>query len=127
LVKSNWTNIRDTEDIPTGIQFASNLKKLKKNLVIPWEKVKQKTEEHELQNIEEQLRLIQEDPEAGFMSDLAHENLKNMEARRRILLAEQEETWRLKSRAIWLENGDENTKFFKPMQKGGKQKTPYGV
>jgi hypothetical protein len=50
LVKTNWTNIRDTEDIPVGIQLASNLKKLKK-LVIPWAKEKYKAEEQELQNI----------------------------------------------------------------------------
>jgi hypothetical protein len=31
-----------------------------------------------------------------------------------------EETWRLKRRAIWLECGDENTKFFHALQKEGK-------
>jgi hypothetical protein len=117
LAKTNWTNIRDTEDIPACIHFASNLKKLKK-LVIPWAKEKQKAEEQELQNIEEQLRLFQEDPEAGFMSDLARENLKNLEERRRTLLVEQEEAWRLKSRAIWLEKGDENKKLFQAYEKG---------
>ena len=29
-----------------------------------------------------------------------------------MLLLEREETWQLKSRATWLESGDENTKFF---------------
>jgi hypothetical protein len=37
------------------------------------------------------------------------------------LLADQEETWRLKSRAIWLENGDENTKFFQAYAKGRRE------
>jgi hypothetical protein len=35
-------------------------------------------------------------------------------------LADKEATWRLKSRAIWLENGDENTKFFHAFAKGWK-------
>jgi hypothetical protein len=95
LVKSNWNNIRDTEGTPAGIQFASNLKRIKK-LAIPWAKEKQKVEEQELQSIEDQLRLIQEDSEAGFMTDLARDNLKILEARHRLLLVEQEETWRLK-------------------------------
>jgi len=33
---------------------------------------------------------------------------------------EQENTWRLKSRAIWLEKGYENTKFFQAYAKGRK-------
>jgi hypothetical protein len=35
-------------------------------------------------------------------------------------LADQEATWRLKSREIWLENGDENTKLFHAFAKGRK-------
>jgi hypothetical protein len=52
------------------------------------------------------------------MSYLARENLKKLEARRRTLLAEQEEAWRLKSKAIWVEKGDENTKLFQAYAKG---------
>jgi hypothetical protein len=32
-----------------------------------------------------------------------------------------EETWILKSRALWLENGDENTKLFHAYSKGRKE------
>jgi hypothetical protein len=98
-VKSNWTNIRDSDGTPIGTQFVSNLKRIKK-LVIPWEKTKQKAEERELQSIEDRLKLIQEESKTGFMTVLARDNLKRLEARHRVLLAEQEETWRLKSKAI---------------------------
>jgi hypothetical protein len=81
---------------------------------------KQKAEEQELQNIEEQLKLIHQDSDSGFTSSSARDNLKRLEARRRNLLAVQEETWRLKRRVIWLENEDENTKFIQAYSKGRK-------
>jgi len=40
----------------------------------------------------------------------------NLEKRRQALLEEKEARWRLKSRAIWLKAGDENTKQFQAYQ-----------
>jgi hypothetical protein len=120
LFKSNWIDIRDSEGNLEAIQFATNLKRIKK-LAIPWAKSKQKPKEQELQSIEEQLRLFQEDLESRIITGFVQDNLKRLEAKRRLLLAEQEETWKLKNRAIWLENGDENTTFFQAYAKGRRE------
>lgn len=49
-----------------------------------------------------------------------------MEKRRRKLLEEKEETWKLKSRAIWLSCGDENTKLFQVYARGRKPANTIG-
>jgi hypothetical protein len=55
-----------------------------------------------------------------FLIAEAHGTLKTLEIRRRIFLTEQENTWRLKIRVIWLEKEDENTKKFQAYAKGRK-------
>jgi hypothetical protein len=64
--------------------------------------------------------VIYQDIKSGFFSGSSRENLKSLEARRRQLMADQEATWSLKSHAIWLDNGDENTKLFHAYAKGQK-------
>jgi len=119
LVKSNWTPLQNSRETLTTVQFMDNLKKIK-NLVIPWEKTKQKEEEKELKSIEDQLEAIYQDFEFGFSTEVSREFLRNLVEKRMKILADKEVTWRLKRREIWLENGYENTKFFHAFAKGQK-------
>lgn len=70
--------------------------------------------------MEEDLLSIYEGDGGGLISQDSKDFLIRLEGRRNTLLSEKEETWRLKSRAIWLECGDDNTKFFHAYSRGRK-------
>jgi len=74
----------------------------------------------ELKYLETQLQIISEEEGAGYDTLEAKTTLLKLEERRNKLLKEKEELWRLKSKAIWLKSGDENTKFFQAFAKGRK-------
>ena len=57
----------------------------------------------------------------GFLNQKDKERLFSLEANIIKILKEGEEFLRLKSRSIWMECGDDNTKFFQAFAKGRKQ------
>jgi hypothetical protein len=124
LVKEIWTPI--TPGRLAVVQFARNLKNLKKDTV-EWARKKKQQDEHELINIEASLQSIYDSEGGGFASPEVKEALLVLEKKRRKLLEAKEAEWRLKNRALWLQSGDENTKFFRLMLKGEKWKTPFGA
>jgi hypothetical protein len=49
---------------------------------------------------------------SGVFSEEEFKQLKDLENKKRVLLELEETKWRLKSQAIWLLEGDNNTKLF---------------
>eukprot|EP00253_Pinus_taeda_P015629 PITA_15629 len=99
--------------------FCHNLSQLK-HLSITWAKEKDQRDDHTLSQIESKLSELMDDRNKGFTTTNDKSHLIELEKQKEKILNEREETWRLKSRAIWLQAGDDNTKFFQNYAKGRK-------
>ena len=77
-------------------------------------------EDQELKFVESEISRISDAEGGGMLTVESKEVFTALEGRRKMLLQDKEDTWRLKSRAIWLESEDDNTKLFHAYARGRK-------
>eukprot|EP00253_Pinus_taeda_P017589 PITA_17589 len=99
--------------------FVANLKELKKLSKI-WAHNKQCAKEHLLNEIKLEIANLQDNSGGTFPSNELTDKLTELTVKRGNILKEREETWRLQSTAIWLKEGDDNSKFFHKFANGRK-------
>eukprot|EP00253_Pinus_taeda_P014598 PITA_14598 len=111
LIKEYWSShpIDDSESYAKG--FCRNLTELK-HISIQWAKEKLKRDSAQLTQIEADLFSLTDDRGLGFISADDKDRLIDLERQRAKILIEREESIRLRSRALWLQAGDDNSKFF---------------
>jgi len=86
--------------------------KLIKSEVKAWEKRQKWKNSEEIFLLEEELKNIYDNLNHSVWNDKERSNLEKLEFKKKELLLLEEESWRHKSRAIWIEKGDSNTIFF---------------
>lgn len=119
LVTDFWAAnlINRAESLAKG--FCNNLSKLK-HLSINWSREKLIRENSELVQIKYELSSLLDERSLGFIFVEDKSHFIELENQKAHILKENEESLRLRSRAIWLKAGDDNTRFFQNFAKGQK-------
>lgn len=119
LVHEIWSSHNGYLGLSLAQSFMEKLKKLKQSM-ISWAKEKSLRDEAILKFVEIDLEALESLEGDGYEMEEKKRRIKAMEGERYRILKDNEEKWRLKSRDIWLEAGDENSKFFQNYAKGRK-------
>ena len=116
LILSNWVSFSPDHRLSVAFQFVENFSRLKR-LIKHWAVEKRRRDDNELSQIELAIVDMMDMEGGGLLNQESKDTLVGLQGHRNTLLLEKEETWRLKSRALWLACGDENTNFFMHMQR----------
>jgi hypothetical protein len=84
---------------------------LKENSII-WLKRKKTQDSSKLNRLEHQINFLLRQKARADQQSNFEAKLHLLEADRSLILWEEEDRWRLKSRALWLSSGDNNTRYF---------------
>jgi hypothetical protein len=90
--------------------FADNLKRIE-SIMKGWAKNLDEKSHKELKEVEDGINALFENNDASIFSDEEAYSLKELEGKKKDILDREEATWRLKSRALWIKEGDNNTIF----------------
>jgi len=111
LVRTFWTQDHGLQSWSPMDRLTEKLRLLKGE-VKHWARQVKKRDEKDLCTIEEDMTAIFSRNPMGLFSVEDKSLLSALEDKKNDILRREEEAWRLKSRAIWVKCGDQNTAFF---------------
>lgn len=112
LVHEHWNTFYSNPCTGKAMVDLPPFLKSLKSIIIPWLHMRKKEHSAELDQIEEHISDYHSDPLYCFQFDPEHKLLLSLIAEKDRLMRIEEEHWRLKSRALWITMGDQNTRFF---------------
>eukprot|EP00253_Pinus_taeda_P023577 PITA_23577 len=99
--------------------FAQNLNELKRLSKI-WAQNKRRRDDQTLREVEIEIVDFESNLGGLYNSNEHKDRISSQYADRGEILKDSEESWRLRSRAIWMLEGDDNTKFYHKFANGRK-------
>eukprot|EP00253_Pinus_taeda_P002292 PITA_02292 len=109
VITNKWMDMKGSASALFST-FREKIQCLKKTAKV-WQSQKIKQDKEELLNIQKELDAITSST-FHCMSFEKKIHIRALEKRKHMLLLREEASWRLKSIALWLKEGDRNTKFF---------------
>eukprot|EP00253_Pinus_taeda_P016547 PITA_16547 len=124
LPKFVWSHISGRRTPPTTTGhivegFAQNLNELKRLSKI-WAQNKRRRDDQTLREVEIEIVDFESNLGGLYNSNEHKDRISSQYADRGEILKDSEESWRLRSRAIWMLEGDDNTKFYHKFANGRK-------
>ena len=83
-----------------------------KKILKMWDKKHKYFSQEDIKEVENKIDDIYGKSEKGVFNIEEVENLRLLEGNKDSLLKSEEKMWKLKSRALWLKEGEKNTKYF---------------
>jgi len=111
FIRKEWEKIKAREKDFIYSTFREKLKELR-NLIKQWQFRKHQKDKKDLQMIQQNLDALLASTDYSSVSFEMKNRIRFLEKEKLKLLSQEEARWRLKSRALWLEKGDKNTKKF---------------
>ena len=105
LVLEAWKPLQKVHNHFLMHQFADNLARVKR-ISKDWDGKFRKRQQEELRSVETQIKELYDNNREGVFLEAELGLLKNMKGKKDSLLLQEEHKLRIKSRALWLDEGD---------------------